>query len=72
VGATWTGKIQPYEFVEFEMLAINPKEETNRVWKLVQCYEDGSQEEFTGPVWSFRPWPVTMLKKPEPTSSGSK
>src|SRR5438105_15568722 len=24
VGATWTSKIQPYEFVEFGMLAINP------------------------------------------------
>jgi uncharacterized protein YcnI len=29
IGATWTGKIQPYEFVEFGMLAINPKQGTN-------------------------------------------
>jgi len=26
VGAVWTGRIEPYEFVEFGMLAINPKE----------------------------------------------
>src|ERR1700758_3376185 len=26
VGATWTGTVHPYEFVEFGMLGINPKE----------------------------------------------
>jgi uncharacterized protein YcnI len=72
VGATWTGKVQPYEFVEFGMLGINPKEETNLVWKFVQYYEDGTKEEFTGPVGSFRPSPVTVLKKPETTATGSK
>jgi uncharacterized protein YcnI len=25
IGATWTGTMQPYEFVEFGMLGINPK-----------------------------------------------
>src|SRR6185437_14193434 len=25
-GATWTGKVMPYEFVEFGMLGLNPKE----------------------------------------------
>jgi uncharacterized protein YcnI len=72
VGATWTGKVQPYEFVEFGMLGINPKEETNLVWKFVQYYEDGSKEEFTGPVGSRLPSPVTILKKPETNASGSK
>ena len=72
VGAIWTGKVQPYEFVEFGMLGINPKEETNLVWKFVQYYEDGTKEEFTGPVGSFRPSPVTVLKKPEGAPSGSK
>src|SRR5579863_4899771 len=72
VGAIWTGKAQPYEFVEFGMLGINPKEETNLVWKFVQYYEDGTKEEFTGPVGSFRPSPVTVLKKPEGAASGSK
>jgi len=65
IGATWTGKIQPYEFVEFGMLGINPKEGSDLVWKFVQYYEDGSKEEFTGPVGSRLPSPVTALKKVE-------
>jgi len=65
VGATWTGKIVPYEFVEFGMLGLNPKEGTDLVWKFVQFYEDGTKEEFTGPVGSRYPSPVTSLKKVE-------
>jgi uncharacterized protein YcnI len=72
IGAIWTGTVHPYEFVEFGMLGINPKEETNLVWKFVQYYEDGSKEEFTGPVGSFRPSPVTVLKKRESAPLGSK
>lgn len=72
IGATWTGTVQPYEFVEFGMLGINPKEETALVWKFVQYYEDGTKEEFTGPVGSFRPSPVTVLKKPAEAPSASK
>jgi uncharacterized protein YcnI len=72
VGATWTGRVVPYEFVEFGMLGINPKEEASLVWKFVQYYEDGSKEEFIGPVGSRLPSPVTTLKKPEPTVSSSK
>jgi uncharacterized protein YcnI len=63
IGATWTGTIQPYEFVEFGMLGINPKEGDNLTWKFVQYYSDGSKEEFTGPVGSRLPSPVVMLKK---------
>ena len=63
VGATWTGTMQQYEFVEFGMLGINPKEATDLVWKFVQYYDDGSKEEFTGPVGSRLPSPVTTLKK---------
>lgn len=62
VGATWTGKIQPYEFVEFGMLGINPKEGTDLVWKFIQFYDDGTKEEFTGPVGSRLPSPVVALK----------
>ena len=64
VGATWTGKIMPYEFVEFGMLGINPKEATDLVWKFVQYYDDGTKEEFTGPVGSRLPSPVVTLKAP--------
>ena len=72
IGATWIGRIVPYEFVEFGMLGINPKEGTSLVWKFVQYYEDGSKEEFTGPVGSRLPSPVTTLKKPDTTTSVSK
>jgi uncharacterized protein YcnI len=65
IGAVWTGKMAPYEFVEFGMLGLNPKEGSSLVWKFVQYYDDGSKEEFTGPVGSFRPSPVTTLKKAE-------
>jgi uncharacterized protein YcnI len=61
VGATWTGKVMPYEFVEFGMLGINPKEPASLVWKFVQYYEDGSKEEFTGPIGSRLPSPVTTI-----------
>jgi uncharacterized protein YcnI len=64
-GATWTGKIVPYEFVEFGMLGLNPKEGATLTWKFVQFYEDGMKEEFTGPVGSRYPSPVVSLKKIE-------
>jgi len=64
-GATWTGKIVPYEFVEFGMLGLNPKEGASLTWKFVQFYEDGMKEEFTGPVGSRYPSPVVTLRKSE-------
>ena len=62
VGAVWTGKMVPYEFVEFGMMGLNPKTGTTLVWKFVQYYDDGSKEEFTGPVGSPLPSPVVTLK----------
>jgi uncharacterized protein YcnI len=62
IGAIWTGKMMPYEFVEFGMLGINPKESTDLVWKFVQYYDDGTKEEFTGPAGSRLPSPVVTLK----------
>ncbi len=72
VGATWTGTLHPYEFIEFGMLGINPKEEKDLIWRFVQYYDDGTTEEFTGPVGSRLPSPVTTLKKPESAVSASK
>ena len=66
IGATWTGKIQPYEFVEFGMLGINPKQGANLTWKFIQYYDDGTKEEFTGPVGSRLPAPVVTLKAAAP------
>jgi uncharacterized protein YcnI len=62
IGATWTGKIEPYEFVEFGMLAINPKAGSDLTWKFIQYYDDGTKEEFVGPVGSRLPAPVVTLK----------
>jgi len=69
IGATWIGTIQPYEFVEFGMLGINPKQGDTLVWKFVQYYADGKKEEFTGPVGSFYPTPTVTLK-PAPVTTG--
>jgi len=44
------------------MLAINPKEGTDLTWKFIQYYDDGTKEEFTGPVGSRLPSPVVTLK----------
>ena len=61
-GATWTGKMVPYEFVEFGMLGLNPKEGPSLTWKFVQYYEDGSKEEFIGAEGSRLPAPVVTLQ----------
>lgn len=61
VGATWIGTIKPYEFAEFGMLGLNPKEGRTLVWKFVQYYADGKTEEFTGPAGSFYPSPTVTL-----------
>ena len=66
IGATWTGKLQPYEFIEFGMLGINPKQGSNLTWKFIQYYDDGTKEEFTGPVGSRLPSPVVILKPATP------
>jgi uncharacterized protein YcnI len=69
VGATWIGTIEPYEFVEFGMLGINPKQGDTLTWKFVQYYADGRKEEFTGPVGTFYPSPTVKLK-PAPADAG--
>jgi uncharacterized protein YcnI len=71
VGAFWIGRIEPYEFVEFGMLAINPKEgNPNLLWKFYQYYDDGFKEEFTAPPdakMPLRPMPQVTLT-PDPSS----
>ena len=63
IGAVWTGKMAPYEFVEFGMLGLNAKESSDLVWKFVQYYDDGTKEEFTGPVGSRLPSPATTSSR---------
>ena len=69
IGAVWTGTMAPYEFVEFGMLGINPKQGSSLVWKFVQYYADGNKEEFTGPVGSFYPAPTVTLKPAPPAAA---
>lgn len=73
IGATWTGRIEPYEFVEFGMLAINPKSgDSHMLWKFYQYYEDGFKEEFTAPPdakMPLRPMPQVILKPAEDSAS---
>ena len=61
-GATWIGTIEPYEFVEFGMLGLNPKQGDQLVFKFTQYYADGKKEEFLGPPGTFYPAPVVALK----------
>ena len=61
VGATWTGTIAPYEFVEMGMLGHNPKQGNTLTWRFVQFYADGTTEQFTGAAGSFLPAPVVTL-----------
>ena len=61
IGATWTGTIAPYEFVEMGMLGHNPKQGGPLTWRFVQFYADGTTEQFTGPAGSFLPAPVVTL-----------
>jgi uncharacterized protein YcnI len=70
VGATWSGVLKPYEFVEFGMLAVNPGDRAEMVWKFVQYYDDGKTEEFTGPVGSRLPAPVVKLNPAPPVTPG--
>jgi uncharacterized protein YcnI len=61
-GATWIGTIAPYEFVEFGMLGLNPKQGDQLVFKFTQYYADGKKEEFIGPPGTFYPAPLVTLK----------
>ena len=64
IGATWTGTALPYEFVEFGLLALNPKQAQSLKWKFTQFYADGMTEEFSGPIDSRLPALVVTLRAP--------
>ena len=62
IGATWTGTLRPFEFMEFGMLAVNPKTTGSFTWKFVQYYDDGTTEEFVGAPGSRLPAPVVVIQ----------
>lgn len=61
-GARWTGKLPPERFVEFGLIAVNPKEEGDLVWSATQTYADGTVVDWSGPEGSKTPAPRVVVK----------
>ena len=59
--AIWTGELPAMRFVEFPLVAVNPREEARLVWPVVQLYEGGERVEWTGPESSETPASVTRV-----------
>ena len=64
-GAQWTGRLPPEQFVEFGLVAVNPKEGGDIVWSASQTYADGSVVDWSGPEGSKTPAPKVALKPAE-------
>jgi len=68
VGARWTGRLAPQQFVELGVLAINPAAGSDLVWAAVQRFADGSSIEWSGAAGSKTPAAhVKLIKAAEPT-----
>jgi uncharacterized protein YcnI len=61
IGAAWTGRLAPQRFVEFPLVAVNPKTATQIVWPVIQTYGDGQVVEWSGPEGSEKPASVTTI-----------
>ena len=61
-GARWTGQLPPERFVEFGVIAVNPKTGSELTWEAVQTYADGSVVSWSGPQGSKAPAPKVTLK----------
>lgn len=55
VGARWTGRLAPQQFVEFGVLAINPASGSDLAWTAIQLFSDGSSVEWSGAPGSKTP-----------------
>lgn len=62
IGAVWTGKLPPAQFVEFGVAARNSKTATSLAWKFLQTYEGDVKVEWTGAPGSNTPASVVTLK----------
>lgn len=60
-GVRWTGKLEPKEFTELGLLAINPTKEGEIVFDATQFFADGTRVEWSGPAGSTRPAPRVRL-----------
>lgn len=57
----WSMTIAPGEFAEFAFMARNPQAGAEVVWKAVQRFTDGTQQEWVGPRGDKHPASVTTL-----------
>jgi uncharacterized protein YcnI len=64
-GARWTGNLPPERFVDFGIVAVNPKEGADLVWSASQTYSDGTVVDWSGPKGSRAPAPVVELRPAE-------
>lgn len=64
VGARWTGKLPPGQFIEFGILAANPAKGNELVWTAVQAYGDGTKSRWSGAPGSKTPAPRVTLVPP--------
>ena len=66
VGATWTGKVQPFEFVEFGMLGINLKKK--QTWSGSSCNITRTVRRKSSPdPWDhFDPHRLQFSRSPKP------
>ena len=61
VAIKWEMTIPPGEFLEFGLIARNPREGAELVWTLRQIFADGKVEDFTKGPQGIRPTAETRL-----------
>jgi uncharacterized protein YcnI len=61
VGISWKMDIKPGEFMEFGLVARNPREGSRLVWTLRQRFADGTVTDWTNGPQGIRPTAVTRL-----------
>lgn len=60
-GARWTGKLAPERFVQFGIIAVNPKAGADLGFAASQLYADGTRVDWAGPAGSKTPAPHVRL-----------
>lgn len=60
-GARWAGKLPPERFVQFLIIAVNPKTGTDLAFTATQTYADGSVVSWSGEAGSKTPAPHVSL-----------
>ena len=61
-GARWTGELPPERFVEFAIIAVNPKTPGELRWSASQTYADGQVVNWAGARGSATPAPTVMVR----------